>query len=355
MTFFVNVIKAVHSYAPLLRASIASIGNDHRLGANEAPPAIISIFIGSTLTKALESLMANSNSEIKKGDNPYIKLGVSQIPSIFRDSTDRNRTSPFAFTGNKFEFRAVGSTANNAVPMCTLNTIVAQQLQNFKNDLEVKIKSRGKKEVHVIEILKGYLEDAKNVLFEGDGYSEEWVKEAAKRGLPNIKSTPKALDAYLTDSSLNLFGRNNVMSKSEIEARHEIMLENYILKMQIESRIMGDLALNHIIPAAIEYQNKLLTNLKDCKSVDIEPSPEVKKLLERISKHITAIHKSVSQMINARKAINKIENIRGKAIEYHGIKERYFDTIRDNVDKLEFIIEDSLWPLPKYRELLFVR
>src|SRR6195952_5535745 len=248
LTFFVNTIKAVHDYADVLRASIASAGNDHRLGANEAPPAIISVFIGETLTEMLNELEKNGNIKVDKGDNVYMKLGISKIPEILLDNTDRNRTSPFAFTGNKFEFRAVGSGANSAAAMTVLNTIMAETLLNFKEDVDKQIKKNIKKEVAIINVLREYTIQTKKIRFEGNGYSEDWVKEAEKRGLSNVKTTPEALDFWVTPKAKALFTKHGIYSERELEARYEIMLENYVKKIQIEGRVIGDLALNHIIP-----------------------------------------------------------------------------------------------------------
>lgn len=355
LTFFINTIKAVHDYAPLLRASIASSGNDYRLGANEAPPAIISIFIGSTLTKVLQELENNADVVLSKGDNLYIKLGIDQIPAILLDNTDRNRTSPFAFTGNKFELRAVGASTNPSLPMMVLNAIVAKQLQLFKAEVDAKIAQNEKREVAIIDVLRGYIKASKSVLFEGDGYSKSWAEEAQKRGLENVKDTPRALDAYLSKSSVELLRDLDILNEPEIHARHEVMLENYIMKIQIEARIMGDLALNCILPTAIKYQNELLDNLVLRQKLGLEAG-QVEVLAKRINRYINSIYKLVDQMIKTRKEINQIEDLREKAIAYADrVKADYFESIRWNVDKLELFSDDKLWPLPKYRELLFLR
>ncbi|TAE74532.1 MAG: glutamine synthetase type III [Bacteroidetes bacterium] len=358
LTFFVNTIKAVHDYSDLLRASIASAGNDYRLGANEAPPAIISVFAGAEMKKILDELEHNSSIEIEKGDNLYMKLGINKVPQIILDTTDRNRTSPFAFTGNKFEFRAVGGSANCAAPMLVLNTIMAHQLQQFKKDVDKASEKTDKKEVAIVNVLRDYIKKSKNVLFEGDNYSEEWAKEAEKRGLPNVKSTPQALDAYISEKSLALFEDLGIMTHREVEARYEINLENYIKKVQIESRVMGDLALNHIIPAAITYQNELIKNIKNLSIIgmgDIEGTDTVKEAIADISKYIGTIQKGVKQMIDARKEANLIEHSKQKAIAYEEKVKSLFDSIRYAVDKLELIVDDNLWPLAKYRELLMIR
>ncbi|TAF65146.1 MAG: glutamine synthetase type III [Cytophagales bacterium] len=358
LTFFVNVVKAVHDNAALLRASIASASNDYRLGANEAPPAIISVFIGSEMTSVLKELEENANVKIEKGDNLYMKLGINKIPPILLDNTDRNRTSPFAFTGNKFEFRAVGGSANCSSAMTVLNLIVADQLLKFKQDVDEQLKNTDKKEVAIVNVLRNYIKQSKNILFEGDNYSEEWEKEAEKRGLPNFKSTPKALDAYVNKTTLALYENHNIMSPAEAHARHEVYLENYIRKVQIESRVMGDLALNHIVPTAVVYQNKLITNLKGLKDLGIETesTKTITELIKEISHHISEIQKSVNEMVEARKAANNITDSREKAITYQEkVKEAYFERIRYSVDKLELMVDDNDWPLVKYRELLFVR
>ncbi len=355
LTFFVNTIKAVYDHADLLRASISSAGNDHRLGANEAPPAIISVFIGSQLSRVLDELESNGNIEIEKGDNLYMKLGIDQIPEIILDNTDRNRTSPFAFTGNKFEFRAVGGDANVANPMTVLNLIVAEQLRQFYAEVDAKINKGKERRLAIIDVLRDYIKKSKPVRFEGDGYSEEWVVEAEKRGLSNVKDTPRALDALLTKESKKIFTQHNVLNETEIEARHEILLENYIMKIQIESRVMGDLALNHIIPTAIAYQNKLINNAKGLKELGVDNS-EVLKMIEAISGYIADMRKKVIDMIEARKKANKIENTRDRAIAYcDDVKNAFFDDIRYAADKLELYVDDEDWPLVKYREMLFLR
>jgi glutamine synthetase len=358
LTFFVNTIKAVHDYADLLRASIASAGNDFRLGANEAPPAIISIFVGAEMKKVLEELEHNATVKIEKGDNLYMKLGINKVPQIILDTTDRNRTSPFAFTGNKFEFRAVGGSANCAAPMVVLNAIMAYQLQQFKKDVEKESEKTDKKEVAIINVLRNYIKVSKNVLFEGDNYSDEWAKEAERRGLPNIKSTPQALDAYISQKSLALFKELGIMSHREVEARYEINLENYIKKVQIESRVMGDLALNHVIPAAVAYQNQLIKNIEGLMDIDmgdIEGTDTIKDAIRDISKYIGSIQSNVKKMIDARKEANLIENSKERALAYENNVKSLFEPIRYAVDKLELIVDDNLWPLAKYRELLMVR
>jgi glutamine synthetase len=359
LTFFVNTIKAVHDYADLLRASIASAGNDHRLGANEAPPAIISVFVGQYLAKVLAEIETRVGDKFDEQDEAILKLDIHKsIPELLLDNTDRNRTSPFAFTGNKFEFRAVGSGANCANAMTTLNSIMAETLKTFKADVDGLVEKGEKKEIAIMQTLQKYIIESKKVLFEGDGYSEEWHKEAAKRGLPNVPTTPLALDAMVTDKAKKLFDTNNVYSHTELEARHEIELEKYLKKVQIEARIMGDLALNHIIPTAVKYQNELVTNINGLKAVGLPESAYNSQLtiLKDVTGHVNVIYSKVNELVEARKVANAIESTRDRAIAYCSqIKEVYFDEIRYHVDKLEQLVDDEQWSLPKYRELLFLR
>jgi glutamine synthetase len=359
LTFFVNTIKAVHDYSDILRASIASAGNDHRLGANEAPPAIISVFIGQFLAKVLQDVKERVSDKFDEQDEAILKLDLHRsIPELLLDNTDRNRTSPFAFTGNKFEFRAVGSTANCANPMTVLNTIMADTLRQFKTEVDTLIEKGEKKEIAIMHVIREYIVGSEKVLFEGDGYSEEWHKEAERRGLPNVRTTPLALDALVTDKAKKLFETNNVLSHVEMEARHEIELEKYIKKVQIEARIMGEMATSHILPAAISYQNVLIENIQGLKGIGLaeDSFAKQKQILERISTHISKVSDLVLQMIEARKKCNVITDIREKAIAYGTeVKEAYFDDIRYNVDKLELLIGDQYWLLPKYREMLFLR
>ncbi len=359
LAFFVNTIKAVHDYADLLRASIASAGNDHRLGANEAPPAIISIFIGKYLTQVLNQVESRVSGKFDEQDEAMLKLDIHKsIPELMLDNTDRNRTSPFAFTGNKFEFRAVGSSANCAISMTTLNAIMAETLKNFKTDVDALIDKGEKKEVAIMQVIQKYIVESKKVLFEGDGYSDEWEKEAAKRGLANVKTTPPALDAFVTDKAKHLFESNGIYNHAELEARHEIMLESYIKKVQIEARVMGDLATTFVLPSAVKYQNVLINNIKGLKEVGLSESAYAnqKQVLEAISVHINDISDNVEKMIEERKKANEITDTRDKAIAYcDKVKEKYFDVIRSHVDRLELLVDDSFWLLPKYRELLFLR
>ncbi len=355
LTFFITTIKAVHEHADLLRASIATPGNDFRLGANEAPPAIMSVFIGAQMTAVLDELESKGNVKIEKGDNMYMKLGIDQIPEIILDATDRNRTSPFAFTGNKFEFRAVGSSDNCATAMTALNTIVAEQLDDFFETVSKDIEKGTEKRMAIVNVLRKYIKESKNIRFEGDGYSEEWVKEAAKRGLNNIKNMPRALDAYVTKKSLALFEKHGVLNHKEVEARNEIRLESYIKRVQIEARVMGDLAMNHIVPTAIAYQTKLIENANGLKGLGVDNAAVVQTIKE-ISGHIDTIKTSVRAMVEERKRINKITDTHKRALAYcDDIKEKYFEQIRDAVDKLELLVDNEDWPLVKYRELLFLR
>lgn len=355
LTFVIATVKAVYDYADLLRASIASASNDFRLGANEAPPAIMSVFLGSTLTSVLDELEKNGNVKIEKGDNMYMKLGISKIPEIILDNTDRNRTSPFAFTGNKFEFRAVGSSANSAGPMTVLNVIVAEVLKTLAKDIEKEINSGKEKKIAIVNVLRKYIKESKKVRFEGDGYSEEWAVEAEKRKLSNLKSTPFALDVYHDKRTIDLFSKHGVLNPIEVHARHEIMLENYIKKVQIESRVMGDLALNHVIPTAILYQNKLIENANGLKGLGLDNTAAIETVKE-ISKHLESVKKNVYGMTEVRKKLNKEEDIVKRAKGYGlEVKDAYFDKIRYAVDKLELVVDDELWPLVKYREMLFIK
>jgi glutamine synthetase len=355
LVFLVATVKAVYDNADLLRASIASASNDFRLGANEAPPAIMSVFLGETLSELLDELEKNGNVKIEKGDNMYMKLGISKIPEIILDNTDRNRTSPFAFTGNKFEFRAVGSSANSGGPMMTLNVIVAEVLRQLYKDIEKELNAGKEKKIAIVDVLRKYIKESKKIRFEGDGYSEDWAKEAQKRGLSNFKSTPEALDVYTKKSTKELFEKHKVLNHVEVHARHEIELEAYIKKVQIESRVMGDLALNHIIPTAILYQNKLIENANGLKGLGLDHSAAVESIKE-ISKHLANLQSDVNAMTEARKQLNKEDDVTKRAKGYQSkVKEAYFDKIRYAVDKLELLVDDESWPLVKYREMLFIR
>ena len=358
LTFFINTIKAVHEHADLLRASIASAANDHRLGANEAPPAIMSVFLGAQLSSILDNIEKKvGSSKMSVEDKTALKLNIGKIPEILLDNTDRNRTSPFAFTGNKFEFRAVGSSANSSNSMAILNTIVADQLRKFRKEVDALIKKNVKKDEAILRVLRQYIVETKNIRFEGNGYSEEWVKEAKKRGLSNHQTTPVALDAMVSKKSLKLFEDNHIFTHREAEARHEIMLETYIKKIEIESRVIGDLAQNHIIPAAFRYQNFLaetVDNIKDC-DLKAETYATQLQLIKEISAHVNAIKKNVDAMLASRDKGNKIADLREKAIFYCDKVKISFSTIREHVDALEMIIDDEIWPMVKYRELVTIR
>ena len=360
LAFLVNTIKAIHSHADVLRASIASANNDHRLGANEAPPAIISVFIGEYLTKLLDGLEKNIKGAMSPTSKTELKLDIGRIPSVMLDNTDRNRTSPFAFTGNKFEFRAVGSSANCAASMTVLNTIVANQLREFKKTVDALIKKGTKKDEAILRVIRDLIVESKAIRFEGNGYGDEWKNEAAKRGLSNIQDTPRALDVWNRKETKALFASMGVLSEVELDARHEIELHSYALKIQIESRVCGDLAVNHIIPAAITYQNRLLENVRGLREVlGIEKAKKATttqiELIEEISEHVGKMKSLTDAMIEARKNANAIEEFRAKAIAYCDKVKPYLDEIRYHSDKLEITIDDELWPLPKLRELLFTR
>jgi glutamine synthetase len=361
LAFFVNTIKAVHDNADLLRASIASANNDHRLGANEAPPAIMSIFIGSQLTQVLDDLEKKVKSgKMTPDEKTALKLGIGKIPDVLLDNTDRNRTSPFAFTGNKFEFRAVGSSANCAGPMTALNAIMADQLIAFKKDVDALISKNVEKDEAIFQVLVDYIKKSKKILFEGNGYGDEWVKEAEKRGLSNIKTTPEALDAYVSEKTMKMFERVNIMTHREQEARHAIYLETYTKKIQIEGRVMADLAMNHIIPTAIRYQKMLVDNVSGLKN--ILEAKEFNKLaapqldmIREISEHIAVIKTGVEDMTEERKKANQLTDHRKQAIAYCEKVKGHFENIRYHVDKLEQMVDDESWPLPKYREMLFTK
>ncbi len=361
LTFFVNTVKAVHDNADLMRASIASANNDHRLGANEAPPAIMSVFLGSQLSSVLDDLEAKVKSgKMSPDEKTALKLGIGKIPDILLDNTDRNRTSPFAFTGNKFEFRAVGSSANCAGPMTVLNAIVADQLILFKKDVDSLIAKDVEKDEAIFQVLRKYIVESKKIRFEGNGYGEEWVKEAEKRGLSNIKTTPQALGAFVSKQTMSLFERHNIMSEREQHARYDIYLETYTKKIQIESRIMADLAMSHIIPTAIKYQSSLIENVRGLKEImseaDFKKSGQIQlAMISEISDHINIIKTKVYEMTEARKKANAISDVKKQAIDYCDKVKSYFDIIRYHVDKLELLIDDENWPLPKYRELLFTK
>ncbi|MDP4704426.1 MAG: glutamine synthetase III [Polaribacter sp.] len=360
LTFFVNTIKAVYENEELLRASIASASNDYRLGANEAPPAIMSVFIGTQLSNVLDELENVTIGKLSPEEKTDLKLNIiGKIPEILLDNTDRNRTSPFAFTGNKFEFRAVGSWANCAIPMTILNTIVAKQLKDFKKEVDMLIDDKNlKKDEAIFNVLREYIKECKKVRFEGDGYSESWEKEAKKRGLSNNKTTPEALKVKISKKVIDLFQEMEVMNKIEMEARYEIELEEYTKRIQIESRVLGDIARNHVVPTAIKYQNMLLENTKNLKEIFGESFKEIAKeqieLIMIISNHITEINALSLQMVESRKKANLLYGLESANAYCNNVKP-FFDEIRYHCDKLETMVDDSLWPLTKYRELLFTR
>lgn len=354
LSFFVNVIKAVHDHADLLRASIASAGNEHRLGANEAPPAIMSIFIGSQMTDILESLFSNKTTN---NSNKATSINVINIPDILLDNTDRDRTSPFAFTGNKFEFRSVGSSANCANAMIVLNTILADQLNMFKKEVDALMKKGIRKNEAILETLKGYYKTSKKILFEGNGYGEEWVKEAAKRGLGNIKNTPEALNAYISKKSRDLFVRNHIFNEIELEARYEIMQELYVKKIDIEAKLIAQLAASHVIPAGIAYQRNLAENVKAMKEAGLSKSDfEIQiKMIKLLAQHIKIISQNVDKLLIEIEKTNHLEDTHKMAIAFCNKIKPLFEPIRKSSDALEFLVDDELWKLPKYREMLFVK
>ncbi len=358
LTFLTTILKAINDNSDLLRACIAHAGNDHRLGGNEAPPAIVSVFIGSQLTRTLDQiekkgvLVSNSQNDLN--------IDIPKIPEILMDNTDRNRTSPFAFTGDKFEFRAVGSSETCSNPMIVLNLMLADQLKKFKKEVDALISTNMKKNEAILKVIKTYITESKDIRFEGNNYSEDWRIKAEKRGLSNINSTPHALKAYLSDNSINLFRANNILTEKELRARTDIRMENYTKTIQIESRVVGDLATNHIIPVAIKYQNTLIENAKGLKEVlgqkeYNELSGNEISSIRTISEHISEIKINVDKMKESRKKANRIKNIEEKAIAYNEWVVPYIDIIRKHVDKLELMVDDELWPLPKYRELLFIK
>ncbi|MDR4988280.1 MAG: glutamine synthetase type III, partial [Bacteroidales bacterium] len=361
LTFFISIIKAVSEYPSLLRAAISSAGNDHRLGANEAPPAIISVFIGKELDHVLKEIVSKvKERKMTPDEKTELKLNIGKIPRIILDNTDRNRTSPLAFTGNKFELRAVGSSANCGPAMIVLNTILANQLKDFKQKVDHLTEKNIGKDEAIFRVLRQYIKESKHILFEGNNYSEEWEKEAARRGLPNIKNTPEALTEYISEKTIHLFNNNKILTKKELHARYEIRLETYAKVLQIESRVLGDMAGNHIIPAAIRYQNILLENIRGLKELlrEEKSNPHIALQLDtikRISEHVASIKTNVASMIAARKTANQTEDTAQKALAYcHEVKP-LLELIRYHIDKLEILVEDRLWPLPKYREMLFVR
>ena len=361
ITFVVNTLMAVYRHNGLLKASIMSATNAHRLGANEAPPAIISSFLGRQLSKVLDHMEDSSTDElISLGGKHGMKLDIPQIPELLIDNTDRNRTSPFAFTGNRFEFRAVGSEANCASAMIALNTAVAEQLIEFKKDVDELMEKGEPKVSAIIQVIRKYIKLCKPIRFDGNGYSDEWKEEAARRGLDCETSCPLIFDRYLTPESIKMFESTGVMTQKELEARNEVKWETYTKKIQIEARVLGDLVMNHIVPIATEYQTKLLDNVYKMKG--LFPAEEAEHLssenlaiIRKISEHTIYIKEHVDAMVEARKVANKIADEREKAIAYHDNISPMLEQIRYHIDKLELIVDDQMWTLPKYRELLFIR
>ncbi len=357
ITFLVNVISAVHKHNGLLKAAIMSATNAHRLGANEAPPAIISTFLGKQVSAVLDKLAASKSDDAIRFDakNVFKMSGISHIPTLLIDNTDRNRTSPFAFTGNRFELRAVGSSDNCAEAMIVLNTAVAAELRAFREAVDARIEAGAKKEKAIYEVLKEMIHASQPIRFDGNGYSEEWKAEAARRGLDCETSTPLIFDRYLDAEALEMFRTTEVLSPVEVEARTEVKWETYVKKIQIEGRVLGDLTMNHIVPTASNYEAMLLDKVyKMSQIVGLNPASDI-ALIKRIQDHTAAIQQLTYEMIEARKKANRIEEMRAKAIAYHDTVACTFDAIRYHVDKLEEIVDDQMWPLPKYRELLFLR
>ena len=356
ITFLVNVMAAVHKHNGLLKASIMSASNVHRLGAAEAPPAIVSAFLGTQISSVLDKLERSASGDAIRFDaKSVLKMsGVSQIPSILLDNTDRNRTSPFAFTGNRFEFRAVGSSDNCAEAMITLCTAAAEQLTEFKREVDAKIEKGVKKERAIYETLKRLIKQCKVIHFDGNGYSEEWREEAARRGLDCETSAPLLFDRYLDPASIKMFGDMGVYNRVEVEARTEVKWETYTKKIQIEARVLGDITMNHIIPVASKYEAVLLDKAYKMKELGLNYDSDM-ELIREIQHHTSTIQRLVGEMIEARKVANRIEDQRAKAIEYHDNVAGFLGQIRDHIDRLEEVIDDQLWPLPKYRELLFIR
>jgi glutamine synthetase len=358
LTMIAITLKAVEEHADLLRASIASASNDLRLGGHEAPPAIISAFIGTHLSDTLDEV--ERSGQIIEDFKIQLDHQIQKIPEILLDNTDRNRTSPFAFTGNKFEFRAVGSSQNCSAPMIALNLIVSDQMKKFKAEVDSLIEKGEDKETAIFNVVKDYIKSSKRIRFEGNSYSDEWKQEAKSRGLNNFTNTPEALNAYITAKTIHLFESNKVLSERELHARHEIMLESYTKAVQIEARVIGDLATNHIIPIAIRYQNTLIENVKGLKDVlDAKTYMNLAKnqiqTIKSISEHISQIKINVDEMVEHRKVANAMESLESQAFAYLSNVFPYLESIRTHVDKLEMLVDDELWPLPKYREMLFSR
>lgn len=361
LTFLINTIAAIHDYSDVLRAHIANAGNDHRLGGHEAPPAIMSVFIGSELTRVLDKLEKSVKAgKMTPDDKTQLKLDIGKIPEILLDNTDRNRTSPFAFTGNKFEFRAVGSTANCGVPMTALNVMVSKQLNKFADKVDAEIAKGVKKDEAIFQELKNLIKRSKNILFEGNGYGDEWVAEAKKRGLSNVKDAPRAIAMLNTKKVIDLYEKQNVLTERELKARVEIELEKYKMQIQIESRICGDIALTHILPTVLRYQNMLIDNVRGImeimpKEAAIKASKVQFDLVQEISERVGIIKTKVDAMVEERKKANKISDTYDAAIAYCDKVKPFMNEIRYHVDKLELLVDNEEWPMPKLRELLFTR
>ncbi|MBE5032944.1 glutamine synthetase III family protein [Gallalistipes aquisgranensis] len=359
LAFFVNAMKAAHDYGTLMMASIASETNSHRLGGHEAPPSVLSVFAGSTMNAILDQIEARiSDKKLSPDEKTEIKLDIGKIPEILVDNTDRNRTSPFAFTGNRFEFRATGSSSNCALPLIVINTAVTEQLIRFKNEVDALIEKNVKKDEAILQIIRKYIIESKKIRFEGNGYSREWQEEAAKRGLRGIGNVPLAFKEYLSPESIALFERHKVLNKTELQARYEIKNETFVKKVQIESRVLADLAANHIIPTAIKYQNVLIENVKGIKEIfpkEFENlAAEEIKTIRQIAEHVKYIREHSFEMVEARKKWNNVDNIAERAIGYETEIRPFIENIRYHIDKLELIVDDQLWPLPKYRELMSI-
>ena len=361
VVFIVETLMGVYRHNGLIKASIMSAGNAHRLGANEAPPAIISSFLGTQLSELLDHIeMSDKDDLFAMAGKQGMKLDIPEIPELLIDNTDRNRTSPFAFTGNRFEFRAVGSEANCASAMIALNSAVAEALTDFKRRVDALVEGGEELTRAIVDVLREDIRACKPIRFDGNGYSEEWVEEARRRGLDTEGSCPVIFDRYLDGSSVEMFERLGVMTKKELEARNEVKWETYTKKIQIEARVMGDLSMNHIIPVATHYQSQLLKNVANMRSVfDAGKADSLSvrnvKLIEEIAERTQVIERGVDELINARKVANKIEDARAKAVAYHDTVAPKMEAIRYQIDKLELLVEDDLWTLPKYRELLFIR
>lgn len=361
LTFIVNTVMMVYKNQDILRASIVSASNSYRLGANEAPPLILSVFLGKYLTNMLESLEEKvGEKKMTAEQKTALKLGIGRIPEILLDNTDRNRTSPFAFTGNRFEFRAAGSSSNCAAPMIAINAAMAHQLNQFKKDVDLLMDKGVGKDEAIFKVLKKMIKESKPICFEGDGYSDNWSKEAKKRGLTNIESVPEALLKYESESAKEVFIGEGVFNETELKSRVEVELEKFVKKIQIESRVLGDLTINHIVPIAVTYQNRLLENLIGLKQIFGKEEYEElsfarKQLVKEISKYVSEIKLQVKEMTNERKIANRITNMQEKAFAYSNNVKPYLETIRECVDNLEMEIDNEIWPLPKYRELLFAK